>query len=162
MQNITYPKNEFNNLKRNSVLMDCIEDKQIDLFNNLLNDNVNIEYKNKDGNTALLCAIHSGDIYFVKKLIQFNANINVLDENNFSPLLIALSLKNKEIINLLIENGADVNLKTTDCNGNLIAPLDYAHRVLSIKVKDNYIIPEEYLCIIKNLLIKGAKPRFKL
>ena len=162
MQNITFPKNEFNNLKRNSLLMDCIENKQVDLFNILLKDNFNIEYKNKDGNTALLCAIHSGDIHFVKKLIQYNANVNVLDENNFSPLLIALSLKNKEIINLLIENGADVNLKTTDCNSNLITPLDYAHRVLSIKVKDNYIIPEEYLCIIKNLLIKGAKPIFRL
>jgi len=162
MEDIYYSDNDSNNLKSYSPLMIAINENNIKLFNLLINNSFDIEYKNKEGDTALLLAVHLGNIYFVKKLNDFTANVNVLDENNFSPLLIALSLKNKDIIKFLIENGADVNLKTIDSNNNPIAPLDYAHRVLSIKVKDNYIIPEEYLSIIKHLLVKGAKPIFRL
>ena len=112
MQNISYPKNYFENTNGNSIFMVSIEQKNIELFKYLLKKKkLNIEYKNKDGNTALLYAIYLGDPYFVKKLIRYNANVNVLNKNKCSPLLVALSLKNNEIINLLIKNGADANLE---------------------------------------------------
>lgn len=156
------PDDSDTNFDGHSALMIFIENNNINGVKLLLDNNCNIEHRNLAGQTALLLAVELGYINIVKKLIDHDANVNILDETYFSPLFIAISLKNKKIIKLLIESGANVNLITNDCNDIQISPLDYAHKVLSIKINNRLIISEEYLSIIKDLLKAGAKKVSKL
>lgn len=157
IENGSSPDDYDTNFEGHSSLMIFIENNDIDGIKLLLDKNCNIEHKNAVGQTAILLAVELGYINIVKILIDHGANVNVLDETGFSPLFIAISLKNKKIINLLIESGANVNLITNDCNDIPITPLDYAHKVLSIKINNTFIILERYLSIFTDLLKADAK-----
>lgn len=151
------PDDSDTNFEGHSALMIFIENNNLDGIKLLLEKNCNIEHKNLAGQTALLLAVELGYVNIVKILIKHGANVNVLDETGFSPLFIAISLKNEKIIKLLIESGANVNQITNDCNDIPITPLDYAHKVLSIKINNTFIILERYLSIFTDLLKAGAK-----
>lgn len=146
----------------NSALMLFIENHNINGVIALLRANCNIEHKNLNGETALLLAVKFGYTKIVKELIEHGADINVLNNHKYSPLLVAISIKNRDITRLLIYYGADVNLTTNDLNNKPIAPLDYAHNTLSIKINGKHKIHENYIDIIKDLLRAGAKTRYNI
>ena len=146
----------------NSALMLFVENNNIDGVISLLRANCNIEHINLHGETALFLAVKLGNIEIVQELINHGANVNALNNHEYSPLLVAISIKNADIVTLLINSGADVNQKTNDLNNKPIAPLDYAHNTLSIKIDGKYKINKYYIRIIKDLLRAGAKTRYNI
>lgn len=146
----------------NSALMLFVENHNINGVMALLRTNCNIEHKNFNGETALLLAVKFGYINIVEKLIEYGADVNVLNNDNFSPLIVSITIKNRDITRLLINYGADVNLKTNDIDNKPIAPLDYAHNTLSVKINGKHKIHKNYIDIIKDLLMAGAKTRYNI
>ncbi|OTA02295.1 hypothetical protein A9Z42_0026630 [Trichoderma parareesei] len=115
-------------------------EKQMEVFDFLLEHNADVNAKDATGTPVLIHACNgSRKMDFVERLLDHGADVNLLDAQNQSALYAATRDSEAELAKLLVEKGANVNEVSTD---NL-TPLYYA-------VPD----PE----IVKILLEKGADP----
>jgi len=106
-------------------IMLAIYNKQISIFETLLDASADINLKNGKGKSALEILINKENITilhytcknehnlkFIKLLIEKGADVNVKDKDGKTPLFYACKNKNGfEIAKLLIEKGADINIK---------------------------------------------------
>eukprot|EP00916_Digyalum_oweni_P009430 GHVL01015880.1.p1 GENE.GHVL01015880.1~~GHVL01015880.1.p1 ORF type:complete len:227 (+),score=49.36 GHVL01015880.1:101-781(+) len=90
-----------------------------ELFDILLEHNVNIDIKDNEGYHTIHYAVKSNNITIIKSLLDLKPDcINVLSNRNVSPLLFSIGYGgqeiNIEIIECLLAHNADVNFSMED------------------------------------------------
>lgn len=105
--------------KMNIPLHYAINFKKWDIVNDILDANLNINYKDNDGNTALHLFINNigkgTDIDITEimdKMLQNNININITNNLGQNPLHIATEKNNIDIIKYLIKKNININSQT--------------------------------------------------
>jgi len=84
---------------------------QAKVFDYLLKNKINVNWKDDDGMSALHYAASNSDLELVKKLVENGADINVKSSGNVTPIFYAVLNKNFKIIKYLVKNGAEINSK---------------------------------------------------
>jgi len=144
-ENFKYTSKDINSkdLKGEYPIIVAILNKNIEIFDYLLEKGADRSIKSNNGVPLLFLAIYLNDIDFVISLInndtRYKININIRDNNGYTPLIASYTNKYMDIFNYLIDF-SDINLK--DKYGNSI--LYYV-----IQNKDN--------AMAQNLINIGAK-----
>ncbi|XP_031565012.1 uncharacterized protein LOC116300312, partial [Actinia tenebrosa] len=89
---------------------------------NLLEEDVDVDYKNEFGHTALMVASREGHLEVIHVLIDHGANMNIQDKYGKSALHEAAWSGKHQVINALLSNEAEMNC--VDEEGR--TPLQYA------------------------------------
>lgn len=92
----------------------CIMYNKYEYIDDILNMNININFKDSDGNTILNMIINkkNKDINLIKKIINCNININNTNNIGYSALHIAVNNNNIEICKLLINYSALIDIQS--------------------------------------------------
>lgn len=126
----------------NMSLIEALLSNDYQLFDKLIEDNVDVNEVDEDGQTALMIVANAGNINYVKKLLEKNADPNIQDKTyGFTALMYATQNKNKEIISELVKHNADINISAQD-------------DITALKIAIEYF--EDY-DFAKFLIKKGAK-----
>lgn len=108
-----YVGNEVGSIHNNSVFINLIASKDIDLIKKYIN-------YIKDINIYLNDAVATGDIEIVKFFLQKGADINYLSEEviltTLTPLKTAIVKNDYQMVKFLIDNGADINMQINGDN----------------------------------------------
>ena len=107
-------------------LCDAVLFNDVEMFNRLINEGVDINERDYNGVTALWYAAQQGHYELAKILIEHGADLEVKDKYGNTPLWKAVffskSFPSGEIIKLLVDAGADVRAE----NNYGISPLEMA------------------------------------
>ena len=110
-------------------LCDAVLFNDIDMFQKLINEGVDINERDYNNLTALWYATQQSHYEMAKKLIELGADLKVTDKHGNTPLSIAVYwYKNDpdgKLIKLLVDAGADVNA----VNKNGVSPLGLARMI---------------------------------
>jgi hypothetical protein len=107
------------------------------IYDLILKNKVNINFKDKKGNTALMYVCSNSSSYntfkIIKLLINFGANVNLQNNNGNTALMFAVRTELFEIVQLLIKSGADVNLQNKA--GNSVIHFTSTTKMLQLLIK---------------------------
>ena len=110
-------------------LCDAVLFNDIDTFQRLINEDVDINEKDYNNLTALWYAVQCVRYEMAKILIEHGADLEVKDKYGNTPLFTAVYWYKKDpggrLIKLLVDAGADVNAENS--HGN--SPLDLARMI---------------------------------
>jgi len=110
-ENANFEKNrEKSKLNCNVTALHCaIRDNNLDSFQRLITNNIDLELKDNWGQTSLYWAAVHNKPEYIKKLLNLGANLNVKNEYG-EPIIVAASRSgNIESVSLLIDSGVNVN-----------------------------------------------------
>jgi ankyrin repeat protein len=99
----------------------AVERGDVEQFQQLLRQGVNLNEQDSRGRTAILAATHANNSTIVKILLEAGADIHLKDHMQDNPFLYAGAEGRLEILKLLIAAGADTNL-TNRYGGNALIP----------------------------------------
>jgi len=104
-----YTKEEINSidLKGQYPIIEAISNKNIEIFNYLLEKGADYNTINNYGVPLLFYALHLNDIEYIISLVNDKTrnkiDVNILDNNGYTPLIISYINKYMDIFNYLIE-----------------------------------------------------------
>ena len=127
------------------------------LYNILINYDVNINCRNTKGETPLMLSVTWGNDFTAKFLIKNGVDIDLFNSNGQTALTIAAIFGNESMFNLLTRAGA--NRLIVDHNGNnILHHMLYNHKTLYLYVDiyENIIKQNPELLSMKNK--KGETP----
>ena len=103
----------------------------------LLQLNVNIDFRNEDGTTALMLASNNGHHQVVELLLKEGADVNIQDNNGWTALMAASDEGHHQVVELLLKEGADVNIQKNDGWTALLTASDSSHyQVVELLLKE--------------------------
>jgi hypothetical protein len=111
-----------------SILENSLSNKNIDLFDYVLDQNPDVNVKTGNGKAIIHHVVIKQVPYEIPILIDHGADVNAKDNEGITPIMEAAMdglvepEANREIVQMLLENGADLNIK--DQNG--LSAYDYA------------------------------------
>ena len=157
---------EKENLQQNTIsaedkckfLLDiCESKKDLHRLTELLDTNIDIDFKNVNGQTGLLLAVLRGHIEVVNILLSRNANINVKDNYGTTALVHAVQTGSMDLTGKLIESGADLEVR--DQFGNDITTIAHENGneemfqyLMDMKSQTLRHIPESHQMLCGNFL----------
>ena len=92
-----------------NLLNICVNHKNMDLTEFLINKGVDINTKSKENATHLITACNSCAFEMVSLLIKMGADVNMVGANGNTALKASVVRYSKKITSYLLENGADVD-----------------------------------------------------
>ena len=122
-------KNFFNAAESGSLMQLQLEQ--------LLQLNVNIDFRNEDGTTALMVASNDGHHQVVELLLKEGADVNIQNNNGVTCLMVASNNGHHQVVELLLKEGADVNIQNNDgWTALMIASQNGHHQVVELLLKE--------------------------
>ena len=108
-------QNENNEKALTSIMIAIQEDNAEVLFENILQEETDLEEKDDEGNTAVMWAIMKNKPEYLKLLMNMEASPDVCNKEHFYPIHKAVDSGNDEMVDILCQCGANMNV--VDYNG---------------------------------------------
>jgi ankyrin repeat protein len=119
------------------------------LFEELLNEGVNVDYQDESGGTALMAAARkSHEPYYLKRLIAAHADVNRQDTAGYTALMWAVKWKNVEGAKMLLDAGAAVDMQNKF--GQTAMDLAKSDSIKELLQRDEYNLPGPKGAVKKN------------
>ena len=83
-----------------NALMASVYKNNLEIFELLVNQDINFDSVDENGNSALMLAVSIQNIFMTKKLLELNANRSLVNKNNKNAFQLALETQNNELIKL--------------------------------------------------------------
>ena len=119
------------------ILLDAVKQRNYKEVKNLLESNLDPNFKEGEPWGPIHVAIRNKDIEIIELLLDFDADVNLLGWDDWSPLHLSLIKRDYELTKTLLNKGANPNALCYGERG-IVAPLDLVvgnHRFIQLLKK---------------------------